>query len=88
MQLEAAPVEVEVVFLEQSDQTASLRDVAERSDEVGVETQLHGGIRGCTVPARKRLGGVEERPSRFLFRGRRRRCLKGMEDVQVTPLKT
>jgi hypothetical protein len=56
MQLEAAPVEVEVVFLEQSDQTASLCDVAERSDEVGVETQLHGGIRGCTVPARKRLG--------------------------------
>jgi hypothetical protein len=50
MQLEAAPVEVEVVFTEQPDQTASLRDVAERSDEVGVETELHGGIAVAPSP--------------------------------------
>jgi hypothetical protein len=50
MQLEAAPVEVEVVFLEQSDQTASLRDVAERSDEVGVEAEFHDGIPVAPFP--------------------------------------
>jgi hypothetical protein len=43
MQLEPAPVEIEIEFLEQPDQTASLSDVAERSDEVGVEAKLHGG---------------------------------------------
>ena len=42
MQLETAPVERDVVFIEQSDQTTSLSDVAERSDEVGVEEQGFG----------------------------------------------
>jgi hypothetical protein len=37
MQLEAAPIEIEIEFSEQPDQTASLRDVAERSDEIGVK---------------------------------------------------
>jgi len=41
MQLEAAPVEVEIEFPQQPDQTASLSDVAERSDEVGVEAKFH-----------------------------------------------
>jgi hypothetical protein len=41
MQLEAAPVQREVVFTEQPDQTASLRDVTERSDEIGVEAKGH-----------------------------------------------
>ena len=42
MQLESTPVELEIVFVQQPDQTASLRDVAERSDEVGVEEKVHG----------------------------------------------
>ena len=42
VQLETAPVELQIIFIEQSDQTASLCDVAEGSDEVGIETQCQG----------------------------------------------
>jgi hypothetical protein len=41
MQLEAAPVEIEFEFFEQPDQTASLREITEGSDEVGVEEEFH-----------------------------------------------
>src|SRR5205823_3875908 len=46
MQLEAAPVEGDVLLLvHQPDQAALLRDEAERSDEIGIEPQRdHGSI--------------------------------------------
>src|SRR5947209_4361565 len=39
VQLEAAPVEVQLELLQQPDQAALLRDEAERSDEIAVEPQ-------------------------------------------------
>ena len=41
MQLEAFPVQLELEFSCQPDQTASLSDEAKRSDEVAIEDQLH-----------------------------------------------
>jgi hypothetical protein len=41
MQLEPAPVELEVIGVQQPDQTGLLGDVAEGSDEVGVEAEDH-----------------------------------------------
>jgi hypothetical protein len=41
MQLEAAPVERDLVPCQEPDQAALLRDEAERSDEIGVEPQRH-----------------------------------------------
>ncbi len=42
MKLEAPPVYLDIEFLFQPDQAGPLRDVAERSDEIGIETQNHG----------------------------------------------
>jgi hypothetical protein len=44
MQLEAAPVQIDVEFPAQPDQAASLSNEAERSDEIGEEMQCgrHG----------------------------------------------
>jgi uncharacterized protein DUF6496 len=59
MQLETAPVEIEIEFLEQPDQAASLSDKAERSHEVGVQTQSH---HSCCITARLLAGCMHELP--------------------------
>ena len=38
MQLEPSPVDLDIEFLLQPDQAGSLGDVAERSDEIGIES--------------------------------------------------
>ena len=44
MKLEAAPIELQIEFSEQPDQTASLSDIAKRSDEIGIKEQMHTAV--------------------------------------------
>jgi hypothetical protein len=47
MQLKSTPVDRDVEFRLQSDQTGSLRDITERSDEIGVETHHQCSVFGA-----------------------------------------
>jgi|TARA_B100000315_G_C14210134_1_gene421642 hypothetical protein len=41
MKLKPPPVDLDIELLFQSDQTGSLRNIAKRSDEVGIEQHFH-----------------------------------------------
>jgi hypothetical protein len=52
MKLEAPPVHVDVEFILQPDQAGPLSDIAEGSDEVGIDQHLstHFSLRGSMTP--------------------------------------